>query len=552
MLHPKLLAGLRKSWFPAGLADNSRRTRALVLGIIALAWFLVRVIPKPQRASYPCMKAAYPLMSGIVIWLSGITGISASLRLLGSTLRQKRALAAIGAFLLLAAAFFIHFTVQSVTLSAKPEYADPVHVSNDPFGVPQGLMPGRVVWAWNSDATNENCTNDLSIDDGYWLDKNNNREVIDGMFAASIVSVTGRKNEKDAWNDIFRYFNSRKGKGDRGYADGETVFLKVNYGCAQWNSKPDLTRKDGSKGYAESTPQLILAVIGQLTGVVGVPQEKIIVSDPMAHIYADIYEMLHSKYPGVKYGDKFSNTSEFGRYILTAETEPVIFYSDNGSVLTKPSDCLFREMQEADYMINMSALKAHGCAGVTFGAKNHFGSITTTKAAHLHSGLVGSRNDQPYRLGYGMYRVQVDLMASSYLGGKTLLYIVDGIWGGTEATETPVKWQMEPFKNDWPSSVFVSLDPVAIESVCFDFLRNETKTGLPQWKNRANMAQGVDDYLHQAASSKFWPEGIKYDPDKSGKSFASLGVHEHWNNPSDKKYSGNLGRKGGIELVTLK
>ena len=29
----------------------------------------------------------------------------------------------------------------------------------------------------------------------------------------------------------------------------------------------------------------------------------------------------------------------------------------------------------------------------------------------------------------------------------------------------------------------------------------------------------------------------------------SLGVHEHWNNPTDKQYSRNLGTGEGIELV---
>jgi hypothetical protein len=208
-------------------------------------------------------------------------------------------------------------------------------------------------------------------------------------------------------------------------------------------------------------------------------------------------------------------------------------------------------MQNADYIINVAALKAHACAGITLNAKNNFGSITRKSASHLHAGLIGERNDQPYRINYKMYRVQVDLMGSSYLGRKTLLFIVDGLWGGPEATKTPVKWKMEPFNNDWPNSIFLSQDQVAIESVCFDFLRNEAIVGLPDWKNRPNMAQGVDDYLHQAASSQYWPEGMLYDPDNTGKPIPSLGVHEHWNNPIDKKYSRDLGKKEGIELVKL-
>jgi uncharacterized membrane protein YuzA (DUF378 family) len=34
----------------------------IVLGISSTIWFLVRVIPKPQRATYPCMRAAAPIM----------------------------------------------------------------------------------------------------------------------------------------------------------------------------------------------------------------------------------------------------------------------------------------------------------------------------------------------------------------------------------------------------------------------------------------------------------------------------------------------------------
>ncbi len=40
-----------------------------VMGLIALIWFLVRVIPKPSRAFYPCQKAAFPLATAFVIWI---------------------------------------------------------------------------------------------------------------------------------------------------------------------------------------------------------------------------------------------------------------------------------------------------------------------------------------------------------------------------------------------------------------------------------------------------------------------------------------------------
>jgi hypothetical protein len=64
---------------------------------------------------------------------------------------------------------------------------------------------------------------------------------------------------------------------------------------------------------------------------------------------------------------------------------------------------------------------------------------------------------------------------------------------------------------------------------------------------------GVDDYLHQAADSTNWPAGIKYDPDSIGVHVYSLGVHEHWNNATEKKYSRNLDPVNGtgIELIEI-
>jgi len=32
---------------------------------------------------------------------------------------------------------------------------------DQPEGIPTGINPGRVVWAWNPDATNENCLQPL-------------------------------------------------------------------------------------------------------------------------------------------------------------------------------------------------------------------------------------------------------------------------------------------------------------------------------------------------------------------------------------------------------
>jgi hypothetical protein len=60
---------------------------------------------------------------------------------------------------------------------------------------------------------------------------------------------------------------------------------------------------------------------------------------------------------------------------------------------------------------------------------------------------------------------------------------------------------------------------------------------------------GADDYLTEAAMADKPPSGTVYDPDGDGVRLASLGVHEHWNDPLHKQYSRNLGTGKGIELT---
>ena len=55
-----------------------------------------------------------------------------------------------------------------------------------------------------------------------------------------------------------------------------------------------------------------------------------------------------------------------------------------------------------------------------------------------------------------------DIMGHKDLGGNTILYLVDGLWGSVNWGHPCVKFAMPPFNNDWPSSLFTSFDPVAI------------------------------------------------------------------------------------------
>jgi hypothetical protein len=230
-------------------------------------------------------------------------------------------------------------------------------------------------------------------------------------------------------------------------------------------------------------------------------------------------------------------------------------YSDRGTVLDLETHKFFDCIVDADYVLNVPALKGHRWGGVTFFAKNHFGSNTNDGAWHLHKGLHRIDYGAPLRDGYKRYRVMVDLMSYEHLGGKTLIYIGDLLWGTSYEHDPPVKFLSAPFNNDWSSSILVSMDPVAVSSVALDILQEEFQvedlTTAPPRYTYVRFS-GVDDYLHQAASSEWWPDSIEYDPEGDGTSIASLGVHEHWNNALDKQYTRNLGTGEGIELIYQK
>lgn len=524
----------------------------IAMGVISTAWFLIRVIPKPSRATYPCMRAAFPIMTTFVLWLLTFTGAFVAFKSAKRLYRKARYVSAavVMAGGLIFSVIWINAAPERLEAKNSATAATVVHPSNEPMGTGVGIHPARVVWVWDQDATDETCTNGTG--DWYIDDSNTDQAVVDAMIEDAIQGLAGEAATADAWDAIIKDFNNRKGKGSVGYSSGETVFIKINEGTSNWyGTYPDPFRKSNKSPISETSPQVTLSILKQLVDVVGIPEENIWVADPRSHIWQDTYLKCHAQYPDVHYGDQYDDY-DGTRDILTEDAFPAVTFSDNGTVMTNANeDKYFVEITEADYLINLAALKAHARAGITLTAKNHFGSHTRDAASHMHPGLVAPENDVVERPDYGVYRVQVDLMGSSVLGLNTLLFLVDGLWGGTEATEYPVKWTMEPFSNDWPNSIFISQDQVALESVCFDFLRNEAEVGSDLWKDRPNFAQGVDDYLHQAADSDNWPEGIEYDPDDSGTPIGSLGIHEHWNNPTQKQYKKNMGSDYGIELYAI-
>ena len=430
------------------------------------------------------------------------------------------------------------------------------------MGEAKGVFPGRVVWVHDPSAVNQNCV--VNTPGAAWyLPANNNQTVIDGMVSTALRGLTGTTNDLAAWTAIFQYHNAALGKGAVSYAPGEKIFIKINATSAwagNFNTTDLTPNSDPTSPYSfvtETSVGPVLSVLRQLVHVGGVAQGNIYVGDPLKHIYKHLYDAWHGEFPNVHYLDN-SGYTNLGREVVVPSTTATITYSDHGTVLaTDPGDIpvtmdhLYTISDQADYVINIPMLKGHERAGMTMFAKNNFGSQTQVDASHLHNGLVAPTNWPNVTRGtYGLYRVQVDLMSHSMLGKKNLVFLMDALWATDFELDRPLKWQMPPFNNSFMSSVFASLDPVAIESVGYDFLRSEfTATRVPAAATYVQMP-AVDDYLRQAADSANWPSGIVYDPDKTGTPIGSLGTNEHWNNATAMQYSRNLTPTGtGIELV---
>jgi len=536
------------------------------LGIISTIWFLIRVIPKPSRVAYPCMRVAAPFMSGFVLYLLAVGGIIAvsrkAIRKFFNVRYLSTGLLTFGVIVTMAIAPSQN---TNTFYQDKPTKSGPDDGPNQPIGKALGVNPGRVVWIWNPEATNENCTTNFDTKDWYWKPENTNQKVVERMISNALNKLSGKTTIKESWDVMFRYHNIRKNQKNRGYTKGEKIFIKINQGTSRWllsqedknnghyyptTLKPGEERRRTSLGPTETNPYVVLELLREFVSELGINQADIAVGDPMTNIYGHNYAVWFAEFPGVIYIDKFSTMH--GRTIISPTTNNLLFYSDKTQ-----SDKLYDIVEKADYLINVANLKPHVSAGISLTAKNHFGSQASPTAAHLHYSLMMPRGGIPSNGGYHKYRVLVDLMGSKYLGQNTLLYMVDGLFGGgASETKGPVKYFMPPFNNDWSNSIFVSQDQVALESVCFDFLRTEWNginkhdpiNNVPETGPNMN---GVDDYLHQAADASNWPAGILYDPDNSGKPLSSLGTHEHWNNAEKKQYSQNLGYDKGIELVSI-
>lgn len=526
-----------------------------VAGLLALAWFLIRVVPKPARAAYPCQRAAFPLASGFVLWLVGV-GVALSAGLRARQLRRQRSWLRAEPLLAVAAAGVIVAIINTPTTPAVASL-DP---ALDPLGAGRGIFPGRVVWVHDPTATDWAGTNNdgEDIGDGFWWEPTHtDQAVCDTMVSRVLRGLAGEPTDAAAWDAIFRHHNAERGRGAIGYQPGERITIKLNLvttmkAFGNIDAEGNQTTR---LGWVNTSPQMVLAMLRQLVNVAGVAEADITVGDPSAHFPNHYWDRCVAEFPDVNYLAWTDHNGRRGVVSSGGTASAARVHWSTAEADGMPPDYLPVSFAEATYLINLACLKGHS-SGITLCAKNHYGSFIRLPSEAPFYNLHDSLPNPGWSPGVGKYRAHVDIIGHPDLGGKTVLFMVDGLYGGYYWEGRPRKWHLPPFGDgvtpDWPSSLFASLDPVAIDSVGYDFL-------LAEWPavvtggvyGMGKLAGGEQDYLHEAALAGNAPSGTFYDPAGDGSGLASQGVHEHWDDPLTKQYSRNLGADAGIELLAV-
>ena len=206
-----------------------------------------------------------------------------------------------------------------------------------------------------------------------------------------------------------------------------------------------------------------------------------------------VYQPAHAAFPRVRFVDSKGDGAN-GRLPVEYQKNVLHYSVPDPKVGRDLPKCVV----EATYLVNMTLVKGHPTTGVSLTAKNHYGTVDVRD----HEVYVNSHSHP-----MATYHPFVDMIGSKELGGKTLLFILDGLYGVRDVNDNVAEhghWN-KLFHGEWLASLFVSQDPIAIDSVGFDFIRSEFPFGrFTDFQPTKN----ADNYMHEAALADHPPSGI--------------------------------------------
>ena len=330
----------------------------------------------------------------------------------------------------------------------------------------------RVVWVHDSEAT-------FWDGEGYYGDYVDQSKV-NVMIDVGIRELTGQTDTVSAWRQIIP-----------NYTPGVKIGIKINI---------------NNSGRNNSIDALAEPVNGIIAGLkaMGVEESDIYVLEPSRIFPSRIGDPILELYPDVILWDVFWGKS-YGHGVTYESNDPSLVIEHRHPDLSH--SILPDQLGELTYLINMPIIKGHpDGAEITLCFKNNFGFCRNIDRFHPYT-YVASPD-----YSYDMNPLH-DIYLNTNIRDKTVLIVGDALFGHrTSNAGTPEVW--ETFGGEFPNSIFMSIDPVAIDSVMFDFSNAES-----------TKPEEAQLYLHRAEE-------------------LGLGIHEHWDNPQNKKYL-------NIDFVTI-
>jgi hypothetical protein len=221
--------------------------------------------------------------------------------------------------------------------------------------------------------------------------------------------------------------------------------------------------RDDGNGELNTNHQVIIAVISGLR-TMGVPEADIYVYDVSRQVIPRQRDGVLNVFPNV-------NVVHNGNVTWDSQS----FTGSFGSVKLPTA------LTNAEHLININLFKLHSMASFTGALKNHFGSTSSPGSFHNDiMNAIAELNDNPN------------------FRDKTRLVVGEALYGAFSQGGKPAKFNyLDLFPEETPNSLFLSVDPVAMDSVMYDFFYFERNGNV-----------NSDAFLHASAS-------------------AGLGVHEH-------------------------
>jgi len=297
------------------------------------------------------------------------------------------------------------------------------------------IPPGRVVHIHSLNATH------WAGETAFW--DHVDQTTVNAMVDQGLMLLTRAQTVADAWRVLLPE-----------YQPGQIIAIKVNFN----NNSSNCTDTDNK---IDGLIQPVNALVSGLAQI-GVAPSDIHVYDAIRALPDRFVNMGLS---GIEFFDaNCRNTAGFN-YVPASK---VTFYPPEG--VLAPDEWVNNALMNATYLINMPIMKGnHTAAGVTLGAKNHFGTVNSPSGMHNLVNIVGgtARHD---------YNPLVDLLRSPLIGGKTILTVGDGLFAARHFNQAPETWST--FGNQVPNSLFFSVDKVSVDCIMHDLLAAELGAGL--------------------------------------------------------------------------